>query len=278
MSVRDDYSTTPPGGGRLTTKFYSVDAHEHADAINTLITSDAGKVTSGGALGTPSSGVLTNCTFPTLNQNTSGTASNVTGTVAIANGGTGATTLAGAGILVSGGALGTPSSGNASNLTSFPTLNQNTSGTASNVTGTVAVANGGTGSTTAAGALTNLAIPADFMLVQVGNTARATGTGDFAVGHYVGRAFTATKVVYQFDTADASGSTAVELRRNGSQVTSSNLTVTAANQADGTGTDSARAATISQSFSVGDRINLQITSVGTTPGKGLRAWVVGTWN
>ena len=36
--------------------------------------------------------------FPTLNQNTTGTAANVTGVVAIANGGTGATTLAGANI------------------------------------------------------------------------------------------------------------------------------------------------------------------------------------
>lgn len=44
------------------------------------------------ALGTPSSGNLANCTFPILNQNTTGTASNVTGTVAIVNGGTGATT------------------------------------------------------------------------------------------------------------------------------------------------------------------------------------------
>ena len=49
-------------------------------------------VVNGGALGTPSSGTLTNCTFPTLNQNTTGTASNVTGTVAVGNGGTGATT------------------------------------------------------------------------------------------------------------------------------------------------------------------------------------------
>lgn len=38
----------------------------------------------------------------------------------------------------------------------IPTLNQNTTGTASNVTGIVAIANGGTGATTAAGALTNL--------------------------------------------------------------------------------------------------------------------------
>jgi hypothetical protein len=46
-------------------------------------------VAPGGALGTPSSGTLTNCTFPTLNQSTTGTASNVTGIVAVANGGTG---------------------------------------------------------------------------------------------------------------------------------------------------------------------------------------------
>lgn len=38
----------------------------------------------------------------------------------------------------------------------IPTLNQNTTGTASNVTGTVAIANGGTGATTAANARTNL--------------------------------------------------------------------------------------------------------------------------
>jgi hypothetical protein len=34
-------------------------------------------VTSGGALGTPSSGTLTNCTFPALNQNTTGSAGSV---------------------------------------------------------------------------------------------------------------------------------------------------------------------------------------------------------
>lgn len=167
------------------------------------------------------------------------------------------------------------------NLTSgtntFPTFNQNTTGTAAGLSATLAVASGGTGATTAAGALTNLAIPADFVIVQSGAT-RATGSGDFTVGFYVGRAFTATKVVYQFETADASGSTTVELRRNGTQVTSSSVAVTAANQADSTGTDAARTVTISQSFAVGDRINLQITGIGTTPGKGLKAWIVGTWN
>ena len=38
----------------------------------------SGNLVSGGALGTPSSGTLTNCTFPTLNQNTTGTAATVT--------------------------------------------------------------------------------------------------------------------------------------------------------------------------------------------------------
>jgi hypothetical protein len=47
-------------------------------------------------LGTPASGTLTNCTFPTLNQNTTGTAANVTGVVAVLNGGTGVTASSGA--------------------------------------------------------------------------------------------------------------------------------------------------------------------------------------
>jgi hypothetical protein len=45
------------------------------------------------ALGTPTSGNLTNCTFPTLNQNTTGTAANLSGTPALPNG-TAATTQA----------------------------------------------------------------------------------------------------------------------------------------------------------------------------------------
>ena len=52
------------------------------------------------ALGTPSSGNLANCTFPTLNQNTTGTAANVTGVVAVANGGTGQTTYTNGQLLI----------------------------------------------------------------------------------------------------------------------------------------------------------------------------------
>jgi hypothetical protein len=63
-----------------------------------------------GALGTPSSGTLTNCTFPTLNQNTSGTAAGLSATLAVASGGTGVTTStgSGAGVHATSPALTTP--------------------------------------------------------------------------------------------------------------------------------------------------------------------------
>jgi hypothetical protein len=51
-------------------------------------------------LGTPASGNLANCTFPTLNQNTTGTAAGLSATLAVASGGTGVTTSTGSGSTV----------------------------------------------------------------------------------------------------------------------------------------------------------------------------------
>jgi hypothetical protein len=131
-------------------------------AAFTAATAGTDYVAPGGALGTPSSGTLTNCTFPTLNQNTTGTASNVTGTVAILNGGTGATTA--------GAAL--------TNLGAYPASNP--SGFTSN-TGTVTSVGGtGTvsglslsGTVTTSGSLTlggTLAVTASNFASQSANT------------------------------------------------------------------------------------------------------------
>ena len=109
-----------------------------------------------GSAGVPTFRTIVAADVPTLNQNTTGTASNVTGVVAFANGGTGQTTRqdamdALAGAVTSGQYLrgnGTDVVMSAIQVADVPTLNQNTTGTASNVTGTVAIANGGTGQTT----------------------------------------------------------------------------------------------------------------------------------
>lgn len=82
--------------------------------------------------------------FPTFNQNTTGTASNVTGTVAVSNGGSGQTTAqlainAFAGAVTSGSYLrgnGTNVVMNTIQVADVPTLNQNTTGSAGSVTTT----------------------------------------------------------------------------------------------------------------------------------------------
>jgi hypothetical protein len=103
-------------------------------------------VTNGGAVYASSSSALT------------------TGTLPLTAGGTGVTTQQAAinaltGTQTSGRYLrsdGTDARLSTIQAADVPTLNQNTTGTAANVTGTVALANGGTGATTAAAALTAL--------------------------------------------------------------------------------------------------------------------------
>ena len=92
-------------------------------------------VVNGGALGTPSSGTLTNATGLPISTGVSGLGTSVATALAVNVGTAGA-------FVVNGGALGTPSSGTATNLTGLPL--------STGVTGTLAVANGGTGTATPA--------------------------------------------------------------------------------------------------------------------------------
>ena len=109
-----------PAGKRTVVYNNGTDVGNQVDYLSTLALGSALPVTSGGtgvttstgtgnvvlstsptitspalvtpALGTPTSGILTSCTFPTLNQNTTGTAAGLSATLAVTSGGTGQTT------------------------------------------------------------------------------------------------------------------------------------------------------------------------------------------
>ena len=97
----------------------------------------------------------------------------------------------------------------------IPTLNQNTTGTASNVTGVVAIANGGTGQTTAVAAIDALspATTKGDLIVSNGtdNVRQAVGTDTFVL------------------TADSTTATGIKWAAGGGGLTISNDTTTATN-------------------------------------------------
>lgn len=172
-------------------------------------------VTFNGALGTPSSGTLTNCTFPTLNQNTTGsaakwtTARNLAGNsvdgsanVAFANKfvvqGTADAGLSAAQFL---GALGT---GIVKNTTTtgvlsiavagdFPTLNQSTTGSAATLTTSRNFSISGGGITAAAVGFNGSAAVALSASVDAGHITLAR-MADIATDRLIGRDTAATGV------------------------------------------------------------------------------------
>lgn len=101
--------------------------------------------------------------------------------------------------------------------------------------------------------------PFDIGFVHTGDAARKVGLGGNAAGVRIPRAVTFTKMVVDFDTPDASGSTVVRIDKGGPSIAS--VTITApATTAEVTGP---------WPFAAGDRLFARIDSIGGAPvGKG----------
>jgi len=111
------------------------------------------------ALGTPASGVLTNCSFPTLNQNTTGSSGSCTGQAATV------ATIAGLAPNTATTQATQASITTCANLTTVGTIGTGVWGATD-----VAVAHGGTGASNGAGALTNLGAAAVAQTFYIGTT------------------------------------------------------------------------------------------------------------
>ena len=99
-------------------------------ALGTNVGTAGSVVVNGGALGTPSSGTLTNATGLPISTGVAGLGTGVATALAVNTGTAGA-------LVVNGGALGTPSSGTLTNATGLPLT--------TGVTGLLGASNGGTG-------------------------------------------------------------------------------------------------------------------------------------
>lgn len=109
--------------------------------------------------------------------------------------------------------------------------------------------------------------------IHAGYGQRAVGYMDNALGFMVPANFTLGQVVYRGISADASGSTTCELKLNGTTIASSQKAVAVANQwAYGSNVT----ATVGQVVNAGDVIRPYLSAVGTTPGNGFSAVLLGT--
>lgn len=152
-----------------------------------------------------------------------------------------------------GTTAGTAAQGNDARLNDTRTPTDNTVGTTKYVDGSI---------TTVKMATTARAYDVSYTQ-SIGS--RKVGTGEVPLGTRISRSITFTQAVFRFETADASGSTVVQVRKNGASVYSATITAPALT-ATVTGT---------VTFVDGDILTVYTNSVGTTPGKGLVADLLG---
>jgi hypothetical protein len=175
-----------------------------ATALGVNVGSAGAFVVNGGALGTPSSGTLTNATGLPISTGVSGLGTGVATALAVNVGTAGA-------FVVNGGALGTPSSGTLTNATGLPLT--------TGVTGTLPVANGGTGITSfGTGVATALGVSVGTAGAFVvnggalgtpssGTVTNLTGTASININGTVGAS---TPTTGAFTTLSATGVTTVQ--------------------------------------------------------------------
>jgi hypothetical protein len=187
MTTTQRQAISNPANGLIVydTNLKSLEIYDAVGAVwNQLAdTATAGTVTN--VTGTSPIAVATGTTTPAITL----------GTVPVANGGTGATTLTG--YLLGSGA----SAVSASATIPGTAISGNIAGNAANVTGTVALANGGTGAATASAAITNL-LPS-----QSGNNTKVLTTNGTLASWGAAAAGTVTSVTGTSPIVVATGTT-----------------------------------------------------------------------
>jgi hypothetical protein len=262
----------------------NLDKKEGMDDIKTYMSLSPVLVTP--ALGTPSAGVLTSCTGLPM---TTG----VTGTLPVANGGTGVTTKTGTGAVVLSTSptlvtpiLGTPTSGALSNCTLIP-VNQGTGvlpdASMPNLTGDVTTVEGAVATTIGADkVLLSMVAPAaktEAIGIACGDETTVLSVADGVTEFQLPYGFELTSVRATLTTAGTtSGVTTIDIEDDGASIFATLLTIDATEKTSTSAATAFDFTASASSLTLGDgsvmKINVDVLSGGATEA-GLKIWLIG---